>query len=174
MQSIDALQHAGVLQRSSSVNQLWGLSKPECSEQLRTVYTILVSMPHCWIRGIPKIRYISNIYIYIQKCQSNACHPIWIGLTGAPKLGVQKHSRMGLVFRMKSGQGPVLDHSEHLPSYRCSITLQQLQKSLCHWTAMLSPPLLLVQQKCLHHQISKLSPPLVLSHLVRPPCSSSL
>jgi hypothetical protein len=49
-----------------------------------------------------KIRYISNFTsIYGIACQ-NTCHPIWIGLTGAPKLGVQKHLRTGLVFRLKS------------------------------------------------------------------------
>jgi hypothetical protein len=105
--------------KTPSVNQFWWLSEPECSEQFRTVYTILVSMPHCRIRGYSQNKiYFKFLHLYMEvpvKCLS----PKMDGLTGTPKLSVQKCLRTGLVFRMKSGQGPVLDHSEYLPSYRC-------------------------------------------------------
>ena len=45
---------------------------------------------------IPKIRYIAHFKsIYGSACQ-HACHPIWNGLTGTPKLGVQKAVVNGL------------------------------------------------------------------------------
>jgi hypothetical protein len=58
----------------TSVNWFWWLSEPECSEQFRTVYTILVSMPHCWIRGYSQNKiYFKILHLYMEvpvKCLS--------------------------------------------------------------------------------------------------------
>jgi hypothetical protein len=58
----------------TSVNWFWWLSEPECSEQFRTVYTILVSMPHCWIRGYSQNKiYLKILHLYMEvpvKCLS--------------------------------------------------------------------------------------------------------